>query len=70
MTMTYTPRTNGKAERFIRTLLEERAYVMPHASSEARNQQLPVYLKIYNRRRGHLALAGLTPQQRFAQLQA
>ena len=69
-TRPYTPRTNGKAERFIKTLLEEWAYVMPYGSSAARNDLLPVYLRIYNGRRCHMALGGLTPQQRLAQLQA
>ena len=69
-TRPYTPRTNGKAERFIKTLLEEWAYVMPYGSSSARNDLLPVYLRIYNGRRCHMALGGHTPQQRLAQLQA
>jgi transposase InsO family protein len=69
-TRPYTPRTNGKAERFIKTLLEEWAYVMPYSNSAARNELLPAYLRIYNGRRCHMALGGLTPQQRLAQLQA
>jgi hypothetical protein len=69
-TRPYTPGTNGKAERFIKTLLEEWAYVMPYDSSAARNDLLPVDLRIYNGRRCHMALGGLTPQQRLAQLQA
>ena len=69
-TRPYTPRTNGKAERFIKTLLEEWAYVMPYGNSAARNELLPAYLRIYNGRRCHMALGGLTPQQRLAQLQA
>nr|WP_255441369.1 MULTISPECIES: integrase core domain-containing protein [unclassified Synechococcus] len=43
----YTPRTNGKAERFIRTLLEEWAYGMPFQTSEVRNQWLSRYLGIH-----------------------
>ncbi|MGB5135794.1 MAG: integrase core domain-containing protein, partial [Prochlorococcaceae cyanobacterium] len=69
-TRPYTPRTNGKAERFIKTLLEEWAYVMPYSTSAARNELLPAYLRIYNGRRCHMALGELTPQQRLAQLQA
>ena len=68
-TRPYTPRTNGKAERFIKTLLEEWAYVMPYGTSVARNELLPAYLRIYNGRRCHMALGGLTPLQRLAQLQ-
>ena len=45
-TRPYTPRTNGKAERFIKTLLEEWAYVMPYGSSEARIELLPDFLGI------------------------
>jgi transposase InsO family protein len=66
----HTPRTNGKAERFIKTLLEEWAYVLPYSTSAARNELLPAYLLIYNGRRCHMALRGLTPQQRLALLQA
>ncbi|WP_216903660.1 integrase core domain-containing protein [Synechococcus sp. CCY 9618] len=63
-------RTNGKAERFIKILLEERAYVMHYGTSAARNELLQAYLRIYNGRRGPMALGGLTPQQWLAQLQA
>ncbi len=69
-TRPYTPRTNGKAERFIKTLLEEWAYVMPYGSSTARNELRPACLRIYNGRRYHMALGGLTLQQRLDQLQA
>ncbi len=55
---------------YIKTLLEEWAYVMPYGISVARNELLPAYLRIYNGRRCHMALGGLTPQQRLAQLQA
>jgi transposase InsO family protein len=44
----YTPCTNGKAERFIRTLLEEWACGMAFQTSEERNQWHPRYLGIYN----------------------
>ncbi|MGB7564652.1 MAG: integrase core domain-containing protein [Prochlorococcaceae cyanobacterium] len=69
-TRPYTPRTNGKAERFIKTLLEEWAYVMPYGTSAARNELLPAYLWIYNGRRCRMGQGGFTPQQRLAQLQA
>jgi transposase InsO family protein len=50
-TRPYTPRTNGKAERFIQTLCREWAYGMPFQKSEERNQWLPPYRAIYNRLR-------------------
>ncbi len=43
---------------------------MPYSNSAARNEPLPAYLRIYNCRRCHMALGGLNPQQRLAQLQA
>lgn len=62
-TRPYTPRTNGKAERFIQTLCQEWAYSMPFHNSEERNRWLPRYLSIYNRLRSHSALGGRSPQQ-------
>jgi len=62
-TKPYTPQTNGKAERFIKTLLAEWAYVIAYRTSEERNRWLPRYLGIYNGHRCHMALGGLTPQQ-------
>jgi transposase InsO family protein len=67
-TRPYTPRTNGKAERFIQTLCREWAYEMPFQNSEERNQWLPRYLSIYNRLRKHTALGGRAPQQRLNEL--
>lgn len=61
-TKPYTPRTNGKAERFIKTLLGEWAYFIAYQTSAARNELLPAYLRIYNGRRCHMGLGGLTPQ--------
>ena len=69
-TRPYTPRTNGKAERFIKTLLGEWAYAMAFQTSEERNLWLPRYLALYNGRRCHMALGGLSPQQRLAVLLA
>ncbi|WP_082326020.1 integrase core domain-containing protein [Synechococcus sp. GFB01] len=43
------------------TLLEEWIHVMPYGSSAARNALLLAYLRIYNGRRCHMALGGLTP---------
>jgi len=65
-----TPRTNGKAERFIKTLESEWAYGMSFQSSAERNRWLSRYLAIYNRRRRPMALAGRTPFQELALLRA
>ena len=69
-TKPYTPRTNGKAERFIQTLCREWAYGMAFQTSEERKRWLPRYLGLYNQRRCHMALGGLSPQQRLAALLA
>lgn len=60
-TRPYTPRTNGKAERFIQTLLREWAYVKAYASSGRRNRALAPFIEHYNRRRPHASLAGKSP---------
>lgn len=60
-TRPYTPRTNGKAERFIQTCLREWAYARPYASSGRRNAVLPAFLDRYNRRRPHASLNGQSP---------
>lgn len=60
-TRPYRPQTNGKAERFIGTLLAEWAYARPYASNAERLAALPVFVDFYNRRRPHTALGGLTP---------
>ncbi len=60
-TRPYTPKTNGKAERFIQTLLREWAYGLAHTSSAARNADLPRWLDWFNRSRPHSALNGLSP---------
>lgn len=65
-----TPRTNGKAERFIQPFCREWAYEMPFQISDERNCWLPLYLMLHNKRRCHMALADLTPQQRLAALLA
>ena len=64
----YTPRTNGKPERFIQTLCKEWAYAMAFQNSEERNRWLPRYLRIHNHRRRHSALGWQTPQQRLIEL--
>jgi transposase InsO family protein len=57
------PQTNGKAERFIQTLLKE--WIRPHIyeTNQHRADALPEYLDHYNHRRRHRALDGLTPIQ-------
>jgi len=67
-TRPYTPRTNGKAKRFIQTLCKEWAHSMPFQNSFERNLWLPRYLSIYNRIRKHSALGGRSPQQRLHEL--
>lgn len=62
-TKPYTPKTNGKAERFIQTLLREWAYAKPYASSNRRNAALPSFLARYNRKRPHASLQGQPPLQ-------
>ncbi len=62
----YTPRTNGKAERFIRTLLQEWAYDRAYRTSAFRAAALPHYLRFYNSERRHTALGYTTPLQRLA----
>ena len=69
-TRPYTPRTNGKTERFIKTLLAEWAYSMAFQTSTERNHWLPRYLAIYNSGRCNMALAGRTPIQQFGLLRA
>lgn len=60
----YTPRTNGKAERFIQTLLREWAYRFAYRSSAERARWLTPYLHFYNRHRRHSSL-GNSPFSRL-----
>lgn len=60
-TRPYTPRTNGKAERFIKTALLEWAYVRLYRHSEERAQALTHWLHHYNWHRPHTALGGQPP---------
>ena len=64
-TRPYTPKTNGKAERFIKTLQEEWAYGRPFTSSDERNGWLPQWLKIYNCERCHVGINMKTPISRL-----
>jgi transposase InsO family protein len=64
-TRPYRPCTNGKAERFIQTLLREWAYVARYRSSNHRKRVLPEWLWHYNRERPHASLGGKTPIQRI-----
>ena len=64
-TRPYTPRTNGKAERFIQTLLREWAYRWPYLTSETRTAALTGYLRYYNRQRPHASLGRRSPWTRF-----
>ena len=63
-TRPYRPQTNGKAERFIRTLLGEWAYARPFQTTVERSASLPAYLDFYNRDRPHWSLAGQPPISR------
>jgi transposase InsO family protein len=62
-TRPYRPQTNGKAERFIRTLLAEWAYARAYRSNPERLDALPTWLEFYNHGRPHTALAGRTPHE-------
>ena len=67
-TRPYRPQTNGKAERFIRTLLERWAYAHPYTHESERLAALAPTLDFYNRTRPHRALGGLAPLQRVNNL--
>lgn len=61
LTRPYRPQTNGKAERFIKTLVEEWAYARFYRSNQERLLALPGWLDSYNSCRPHTALNGLAP---------
>lgn len=67
-TRPYRPRTNGKAERFIRTLLDGWAYGAIYRDSDERQRALPGWLDFYNRRRPHGSLNHQPPLQRLEAL--
>jgi len=63
-TRPYTPRTNGKAERFIQTALREWAYAQTYLSSDHRTQQLRSWVHLYNWHRPHASLGHSPPISR------
>jgi transposase InsO family protein len=67
-TRPYTPRTNGKAERFIQTSLREWAYVKPYSSSAERSHAIGPWTDHYNLARPHAGIGGITPWQRVNNL--
>jgi len=64
-TKPYTPKTNGKAERFIQTSLREWAYAHTYDSSDHRADQLPAWLHRYNWHRPHGGIRSQTPISRL-----
>ena len=64
-TRPYTPRTNGKAERFVQTSLREWAYAKPYVHSSHRADDLPRFLHQYNHQRPHCGIGRKTPISRL-----
>jgi transposase InsO family protein len=65
-TKPYTPKTNGKAERFIQTALREWAYAQAYPTSDHRAAALPIWLHRYNWHRPHSSLKAKAPISRLA----
>jgi transposase InsO family protein len=64
-TKPYTPKTNGKAERFVQTSLREWAYAQAYLTSDHRAQHLPTWLHRYNWHRPHSSLKSKPPISRL-----
>ena len=64
-TKPYTPKTNGKAERFIQTALREWAYAQAYPTSDRRAEELPFWLHRYNWHRPHGGIKSKTPISRL-----
>ena len=64
-TKPYTPKTNGKAERFIQTSLREWAYAKAYQHSRQRTDDLPIWLHRYNWHRPHAGIDDKTPISRL-----
>jgi transposase InsO family protein len=64
-TKPYTPKTNGKAERFIQTCLREWAYARAYHHSRQRTEHLPAWLHRYNWHRPHAGIGAKTPISRL-----
>ncbi len=64
-TRPYTPKTNGKAERFVQTSLRESAYARPYETSAQREAALQPFLHRYNWHRPHSALNRQPPMSRI-----
>lgn len=67
-TRPYRPQTNGKVERFNRTLAQEWAYAVMYESDEARAKTYNTWLHHYNHHRPHTGIGGLTPSERVHNL--
>ena len=67
-TRPYTPRTNGKVERYQQTLQREWAYALEYASSDARRASLPHWVNHYNESRSHSALGNRPPLARVREV--
>jgi transposase InsO family protein len=64
-TRPYTPKTNGKAERFVQTSLREWAYAKPYETSDQRRRELGAFLFRYNWHRPHMSLGANPPVSRL-----